>query len=77
RGAGATKLASGLLFLSLWVVQLPAMWWIGVGLGQGINGVILVQVWISVIDAVVLMLLWRGAFWTRVRIGGAAPRPAR
>jgi MATE family multidrug resistance protein len=77
RGAGATKIASGLLFLSLWAVQLPVMWWIGVRLGQGINGVIMVQVGISVIDAVVLMTLWRGTFWTRVRINEAAPVPAR
>lgn len=77
RGAGATKTTSAVLFLSLWVIQLPLMALIGVRLGQGVTGIVLVQVGISVIDAIVLAWIWRGASWTRVRIGEGAPRPAR
>ena len=35
RGAGATKLAAGVPFVRLWLIQLPLMWWIGLGFAPG------------------------------------------
>ncbi len=72
RGAGATKIAAGIPFASLWLLQLPLMWWIGVTLGQGVSGMVEVQVGVAVVDAVLLAWLWRGAAWTAVRIGAAS-----
>ena len=74
RGAGATKIAAGIPFASLWLLQLPLMWWIGVTLGQGVSGMVDVQVGIAVVDAVLLARLWRGAAWTAVRIGARTSR---
>jgi MATE family multidrug resistance protein len=79
RGAGATKLAAAVPFVSLWCLQLPLMAWIGVVLRQGLAGVVLVQTAVVSGDAVVLALLWTGSSWTRVWIGAAAassPLPA-
>jgi MATE family multidrug resistance protein len=70
RGAGATKIAAGVLFASQWLIQLPLMWWIGVTLRQGLMGMVEVQAGIAVVDAAVLAWLWRGGSWTRARIGG-------
>ena len=72
RGAGATKIAAGIPFASLWLLQLPLMWWIGVTLGQGVSGMVEVQVGVAVVDAVLLAWLWRGAAWTAVRIGATS-----
>jgi putative MATE family efflux protein len=63
RGAGATKIAAGVPFASLWLIQLPLMWWIGLGLRQGVLGMVKVQVALSVAEAVVLAIVWSGGFW--------------
>ncbi len=63
RGAGATKVASGVTFASLWLIQLPLMWWVGILLRQGVLGMVGVQVGLNVAEAVVLALVWAGDFW--------------
>ena len=72
RGAGATKIAAGIPFASLWLLQLPLMWWIGDTLGQGVMGMVEVQIGIALVDAALLAWLWKGASWTTVRIGATS-----
>lgn len=68
RGAGATKSATIIPFVVQWLAQLPLMWWVGVKLGYGLNGVVAVQFSLALVEAVALALIWRGGGWTRVRI---------
>ena len=63
RGAGATKIAAGVTFASLWLIQLPLMWWIGLVLHQGVLGMVVVQVALNVAEAFVLAFIWAGDFW--------------
>ena len=82
RGAGATKIAAAVPFVSLWFVQLPLMAWIGLSLHGGLTGIIWVLTGVSVADLLVLALLWAGGSWTRVWIATAAapvalPAPLR
>jgi adenylate kinase family enzyme len=63
RGAGATKLASGVPFARLWLIQLPLMWWVGLGLRQGVVGVVAVQAALSFVEAAALALVWTGGLW--------------
>jgi adenylate kinase family enzyme len=72
RGAGATKIAAAVPFVSLWLLQLPLMAWIGLGLHQGVAGVVAVQTGVVTADGLVLAMIWAGASWTRVRIEAAA-----
>ncbi|HEV2363906.1 MAG TPA: MATE family efflux transporter [Caulobacteraceae bacterium] len=72
RGAGATKIAAAVPFVSLWLIQLPLMAWIGLTLGQGLTGIIAVQAGVSALDAVALGFIWAGPWWTRVRIDTGA-----
>ena len=64
RGAGATKVGAGVPFASLWLIQLPLMWWAGVALHQGVLGIVAVQVALNVAETVVLAAIWAGDFWT-------------
>ena len=73
RGAGATKMASGVPFLSQWVVQIPLMG-VAVAMGYGLTGVAAVQAGITVIDAAVLAWFWNGERWTKA-LAIAAPEP--
>jgi putative MATE family efflux protein len=72
RGAGATKIAAAVPFISLWVFQLPLTAWIGLGLHQGLVGVVWVQTGVVAADALILALIWAGRSWTRVTIQAAA-----
>jgi putative MATE family efflux protein len=63
RGAGATKVASGVGFAGLWLVQLPLMWWVGSHLGHGLLGVVAVQAAVAITQAALLALIWRTGFW--------------
>jgi Na+-driven multidrug efflux pump len=72
RGAGATKIAALVPFVSIWFVQLPVMIWIGLGLRQGLTGMVAVLTGVTTVDVVVLAAIWAGARWSRVRIGAAA-----
>ena len=71
RGAGATKIAALVPFVSIWFVQLPLMTWIGLGLHQGLAGMVAVLTGVTTADVLVLAALWAGASWSRVRIGAA------
>jgi len=83
RGAGATKIAAAVPFVSLWLVQLPLMAWIGLTLHAGLVGIVGVQTGVVTADVLVLALLWAGAAWTRVEIEAgsaslaALPAPLR
>jgi adenylate kinase family enzyme len=63
RGAGATKIAAGVTFASLWLIQLPLMWWIGLLLHRGVLGMVVVQVGLNVAEAVILAFVWASDFW--------------
>jgi len=63
RGAGATKVASGVGFAGLWLFQLPLMWWAGSRLGLGLLGVVGAQATVAVTQAALLALIWRTGFW--------------
>jgi putative MATE family efflux protein len=79
RGAGATKIAAAVPFVSLWAIQLPLMAWIGLGLHQGLSGIVWVQAGVTIVDTLALAAVWAGPWWTRVRIEAAAaaqPLPA-
>jgi multidrug resistance protein, MATE family len=70
RGAGATKIAAGVPFVTLWLVQLPLTWWIAVAHHQGLLGVVWLQTALTFVDAALLATLWAVGVWRRVRIGG-------
>ena len=73
RGAGATKIGAGVPFASLWLIQLPLMWWAGVVLHQGVLGVVIVQVCLNLAETVVLALIWAGDFWAPREVRPDAP----
>jgi adenylate kinase family enzyme len=72
RGAGATKLAAVVPFVSLWLFQLPLMSWVGLHNHQGLVGMIWVLTAVTIADVIVLAALWASPTWTRVWIGAAA-----
>lgn len=63
RGAGATKISAAVPFVSLWLIQLPLMWWIGLELRLGVLGIVAVQAALAVAEAAVLAVIWAGGFW--------------
>jgi putative MATE family efflux protein len=65
RGAGATKIAAGVPFGSFWLIQLPLMAWVALGLRQGVTGLVLVNTGVIVVDATLMAWLWSGGVWTR------------
>jgi adenylate kinase family enzyme len=80
RGAGATRIAAAVPFVSLWLVQLPLMVWIGLSLHRGLVGIVGVQAGVATVDTLVLAMIWAGASWTRVEVetgsASAATLPA-
>jgi MATE family multidrug resistance protein len=77
RGAGATKIAAGVPFVSQWLIQAPLMGWIALRLGMGVIGVVGVQTGVVLADAALFGVLWSGGLWTRGRsIGRAGVPPA-
>lgn len=76
RGAGATKIAALVPFVSIWLVQLPLMTWIGLDLHQGLAGMVAVLTGVTTADVVVLAMIWSGASWTGVWIDSAAASTA-
>jgi MATE family multidrug resistance protein len=65
RGAGATKVATLIPFLLQWVLQLPLIYWVGVKLQFGIDGMVAVVVGLSVIEATAFTIVWQRARWAR------------
>ena len=76
RGAGATKIGAGVPFASLWLIQLPLMWWIGLVLRQGVLGMVAVQVGLNAAEAVVLGLVWASGFWIPTGLRAAPTKSA-
>jgi hypothetical protein len=70
RGAGATRAATAVPFVTQCVILLPAMWWVGVQLGYGLDGVVSVQVTMTVLEAAAYFWIWSAGRWDGVRIGG-------
>lgn len=70
RGAGATRIAALIPFLSQWAVTLPATFVCALVLGWGLIGLVGVQLAVSIADAAVTILIWKGRAW-------AAPRALR
>lgn len=75
RGAGATKAATAIPFVTQCLAVLPAIWLVGVRLGYGLRGVVSVQVAIIVIEATAYAWIWNRGRWDGVRIAGL-DRPA-
>jgi adenylate kinase family enzyme len=65
RGAGATKVSTGIPFFLQWAVQLPLLYWIGVKLRYGLNGMVSVVVATTVAEALLLAIVWQRARWVR------------
>ena len=65
RGAGATKIATAVPFLLRWAMQLPLIWWIGVKLHFGINGMAAVLFVLAAIEAFVFAVVWSRGRWAR------------
>lgn len=74
RGAGATKVATGIPFLVQFVLQLPLMWLVGVKLHRGFDGVVTVQFGLTLVLAGALALVWGRGRWAR-RDFGMVSRP--
>jgi MATE family multidrug resistance protein len=72
RGAGATRAATAIPFVAHFLIQLPLMWWIGLGLGYGLRGVVGVQAAMFVAEFAAFAWMWRSGRWTGVRVSGAA-----
>lgn len=66
RGAGATKVATGIPFLLQWMIRLPLMWLIAVRLHHGFNGIALVVLATTVVEALALAFVWQRGRWARL-----------
>jgi putative MATE family efflux protein len=73
RGAGATKIAAGVPFVSQSLLLLPLIWWVGVRLGQGVLGIVWVQATLTLAESAALIWLWRGDIWARATEPGPPP----
>lgn len=72
RGAGATRVAAAVPFVSLWLIQLPAMAAAGLALHWGLAGIVGVQAGVTALDVLALAILWRSGFWRGVRFAATA-----
>src|SRR5262249_945577 len=72
RGAGATRQVTAVAFALQWGLQLPLAWLLGVHLGLGLPGIAIGRLMALVAEAVIVTIMWRNGFWTRVRLGAAA-----
>jgi putative MATE family efflux protein len=76
RGAGATRTGALIPFAAQWLGRIPLMLWIAAGLGYGLLGMAGVETGVSLVEAVVIALVWAGPTWTTHRILSKAPPPA-
>jgi putative MATE family efflux protein len=65
RGAGATKVATVIPFLLMWVVQMPLIYLVGIRLRHGLIGMTSVQVSLTAAELVALVIVWQRARWAR------------
>jgi putative MATE family efflux protein len=82
RGAGATRIAALIPFVSQWMVTLPATFVCALVLHWGLISLVGVQFAVSLADAAVSILIWKGRAWTepralRSRGAWTAPRALR
>jgi putative MATE family efflux protein len=68
RGVGATRAAAGIAFVVQWLALLPLMWLAGVRLGFGLNGIVAVQVALTIVEAILFAWIWHRGRWTSIRI---------
>jgi MATE family multidrug resistance protein len=66
RGAGATKVATGIPFLLQYVLRLPLMWLVGVKLHQGFNGIVVLSLVAGTVEALVLAFVWQRERWAKL-----------
>jgi MATE family multidrug resistance protein len=76
RGAGATRTGAAIPFVFQWLVQIPLVWWLALGLGFGLLGMAGVQAGAGVVEALVTALVWTGSSWTVHRILSRTSRRA-
>ncbi|HEV2650153.1 MAG TPA: MATE family efflux transporter [Rhizomicrobium sp.] len=69
RGVGATRAAAGIAFMTQWLALLPLMWVAGIRLGFGLNGIVAVQVALTIVEAALFAWIWHRGRWTSIRIG--------
>jgi putative MATE family efflux protein len=67
RGAGATRIAALIPFVSQWVATLPATFFCALVLGWDLTGMVGVQFAVAIADAVVTILIWKARAWTTPR----------
>ncbi len=65
RGAGATKVATIIPFLLMWVVQLPLIYVVGIQMHYGLIGMTSVQVSLTAVELGALVFVWQRARWAR------------
>lgn len=70
RGAGATKAATSVAFVTQGILLLPILWTVGIAMGLGLRGVVGVQAAMLVIEALAYIAIWRSRLWEHVRIAG-------
>ncbi len=67
RGAGATRTGAAIPFLGQWLAQLPLAWWAALVAGWGLAGMAAALRGVAIVEAAVLVLIWRGSGWTAPR----------
>jgi putative MATE family efflux protein len=63
RGAGATRIAALIPFVSQWAATLPATFVCALVLRWGLIGLVGVQLAVAIADAAVTVLIWKGRAW--------------
>ena len=75
RGAGASKVATGIPFVLRFALRLPLMWIVGVKFHQGFNGIAEVALATLVVETAALTFVWQRGGWTRLDpLGLRAPK---
>jgi len=68
RGAGATRAAAAIPFVTHFLIQLPLMWWVGLPLGFGLRGVVGAQAAMFLAECAAFAWIWRSGRWAGVRV---------
>ncbi|HLZ77037.1 MATE family efflux transporter [Phenylobacterium sp.] len=70
RGAGATKAATFVPFITQGALLLPMLWIVAIVLGRGLPGFVAVEAAMLAIEALVYIVIWRSPLWVNVPIAG-------
>ena len=68
RGAGAMGLAAAIPFSMQWFVSLPFAWLIGIGLGFGLEGIVVFLLLTAALEAVIVSVVWRRTSWQTAQV---------